>query len=267
MTYAAIEVENLAGTGKGTLLKYDGNGWRQIPDALPEEAVLALFVNGEELVEMQCTLTKVNCLVVGFLASQGLISSLDDIEMMRICEDELVADVRLKKPTVMPTRRVLTSGCGGGSNFDTGSGLAPVKSKILLSPQQVLACVNQLLAAENEAAARKNRGVHLSALSDGDVLLVKAEDIGRHNTVDKIWGECILRKIRTCDRVLITTGRISSEMVLKAVRMEVPVVISPNSATGRAVELARKLGVTIAGYARASGFTVFCGEEHISRCG
>jgi FdhD protein len=259
------EVNRSAETSREVHLKYDGNGWHQIPAALPEEAVLSLFVNGEEFVEMQCTLRKVNCLVVGFLASQGLISCLDDISIMRICSEELTADVHLKMPVVIPTRRVLTSGCGGGSTFDTGNGLSPVKSGKQLSPRQVLCIVKELLLAENDGEAKKNRGIHLSALSDGENLLVRAEDIGRHNTVDKIWGECILRKISTADRVLITTGRISSEMVLKAVRMQLPVVISPNSATERAVDLACKLGVTIVGYARASGFTVFCGEDRISR--
>lgn len=257
-------VDFAAETGNGMHLKYDSGGWHQIPAVLPEEAVLTLFVNGEEFVEMQCTLRKMNCLVVGFLASQGLISRQDDISMMRICVDELIADVRLKTSVVIPTRRILTSGCGGGSTFDTGSGLCPVKSAVKWSPKQVLSAFNKLWLAENDADYRRNRGVHLAALSDGEVLLIKAEDIGRHNTIDKIWGECILRKIQTADRILITTGRISSEMVLKAIRMQIPVVASPNSATERAVEFARKFGVTIIGYARAGGFTVFCGEERIS---
>jgi FdhD protein len=106
-------------------------------------------------------------------------------------------------------------------------------------------------------------GIHSSALADRQHILVLAEDIGRHNTLDKIMGECMLRKISSSEGILLTTGRISSEMVLKAARMQSPVVVSRGSPTVRAIALGRELGITIIGYARGNRLSVFSAEERL----
>ncbi|MDO8568672.1 MAG: formate dehydrogenase accessory sulfurtransferase FdhD [Dehalococcoidales bacterium] len=258
-----IEVSRNTEISRTTHLRYADGSWDSVPATLPKESALSLFINGQEFVTIQCTPEELNCLVLGFLVSQGLVSGQDDIAMMRICTDEMIADLRLKVPVASTIRRVLTSGCGGGVSFNIGDSLSPVKSEQRVSPRQILSSMSMLLQAEADRADGRKRGVHLSALSDGDRLLVTAADIGRHNTLDKIWGECILRKIPTADRILVTTGRISSEMLGKAVRMRVPIVASLNSATDQAVELGAGLGVTVIGYARGSKFTVFCGKERI----
>ena len=108
-------------------------------------------------------------------------------------------------------------------------------------------------------------GVHTSALSDTRNLLVVAEDIGRHNTLDKIRGECLMRGISTRDRLLLTTGRISSEMLLKAAKMQSPVVVSRHSPTERAVLLARELGITLVGHARGGRLLVYSHPERLGR--
>ena len=110
---------------------------------------------------------------------------------------------------------------------------------------------------------RLSGGVHASALSDTKNLLVVAEDIGRHNTLDKIQGECLLRGLSTRDRLLLSTGRVSSEMLLKAARMQVPVVVSRHSPTGRAISLARDLGIALVGYARGSRLSVYSHPERL----
>ncbi len=243
--------------------QYADRGWQPVSAALPDESELSLFVNGQEMIRILCTPEKLNCLVLGFLTTQGFTSDEGDISMIRICPDELIADVRLKGPAITPNRRVLTSGCGAGMSFDVPSSLSPIKSNCHFSPEQVLSSIRMLLQDNSEGRIDNRRGVHRSALIDGSSLLVVAEDIGRHNTIDKIWGECILRRIPPADRILVSTGRISSEMLIKAVKMGVPVVASMNSATNRAVELGVKLGVTVIGYARGSQFTAFCGEERI----
>ena len=107
---------------------------------------------------------------------------------------------------------------------------------------------------------RASRGIHGAALADGDRLLVVAEDVGRHNTVDRVKGEALLKGIPTTDRILLSTGRISSEMLLKAVRMGVPVVASRTSPTEMAVGLAEQLGVTVVGYLRSESLNLYCGD-------
>jgi FdhD protein len=101
------------------------------------------------------------------------------------------------------------------------------------------------------------RGVHTSVLADEQDVLVVAEDIGRHNTLDKIQGECLIRGLATADRLLLTTGRISSEMLLKAAIMGVPLVGSRTSPTALAVTLAERLNITVLGYIRPDSVNVY----------
>jgi FdhD protein len=106
-------------------------------------------------------------------------------------------------------------------------------------------------------------GVHTSALGNNSDLLVIAEDIGRHNTLDKIMGECLLTKLSTKEKVLLTTGRISSEMLSKAVRMKTPIVVSRSSPTDRSISLAQELGITLVGYVRGSRLSVYTHNERV----
>jgi FdhD protein len=114
---------------------------------------------------------------------------------------------------------------------------------------------------------KASRGIHGAALADRDRLLVLAEDVGRHNAVDKIKGEALLRAIPTADRILLSTGRISSEMLLKAARMGVPVVASRTSPTEMAVGLAEQLGITVVGYVRPDSLNLYAGEAVVGETG
>ncbi len=228
--------------------------------------MLSVFVNGEELVAILCTPENLNSLVAGYLRSEGLISNLDEIMMMRTCLDESLADVRLvRQPDALPTRRILTSGCGGGISFETGANIEPLNSDWRISPDQIMSSIALLQRQPDNQAEKRNvrRGLHVSALSGGDKIILRSEDIGRHNTIDKLWGECMLRHIPTEDLLLLTTGRISSEMLTKASKMGIPVIASINSATSRAVKLGTHLGITVVGYTRSSRMTVYCGQERL----
>jgi FdhD protein len=110
---------------------------------------------------------------------------------------------------------------------------------------------------------RKSGGVHISALSDGEKIIIATEDIGRHNTLDKLAGRCILEQINPLMRIILTTGRISSEMIQKAGRIGATFVISRTSPSSLSVQLAKEVGITLIGYARRDRFTIYAHPERI----
>lgn len=234
--------------------------WSDMSTAVPREMTLTIYVDTTELVTILCTPTKLNCLVLGFLYSEGIISNISDVTSMRVCAEDSLADVKLSKTGFrLPERRMLASGCGGGVSFATG--MQKIESELRITAQEVSSLMKQL----NEKAELYKfcGGVHTSALGDKGNVLVVAEDIGRHNTLDKIMGECLLTKLPTKDKVLLTTGRISSEMLSKAMRMETPIVVSRSSPTDRSIALAKEAGITLIGYVRGSRLSVYTHSERV----
>jgi len=244
--------------------RFSDEGWVRTTVHVPSEKEITIYVNRQELVTILCTPAKLNFLVLGFLYAEGVISGLGDVLSMRVCNEESEVDVMLSNPEYqVPTqKRTLTSGCGGGATFRTQG--QRVDSSLVVTPAEVLSLMKELLQEQMELY-QLSGGVHASALSDTENLLVVAEDIGRHNTLDKIQGECLLKGLSTRDRLLLSTGRVSSEMLLKAARMQVPVVVSRHSPTESAVSLARDLGIALVGYARGGRLLVYSHPERLGR--
>ena len=239
---------------------FSGEEWRRETVAVPSEMPLTIFINGQEIATILCTPTKLTHLVLGFLYSEGIIDSMGDVASLRICEDKPIADVRLNKTKYKePPRRTLTSGCGSGASFQPQ--VQKVDSDLVVTPEEVLSLMKQLYQRQN--LFQLGGGIHSSALCDRKQILVIAEDIGRHNTLDKIMGECLMRGLSTQDCILLTTGRITSEMLLKGARMQTPIVVSRGSPTERAISLGNDLAITVIGYARGSRLSVFSGAERL----
>ena len=223
------------------------------------EQPLTIYVNGARFLTLLCSPFQLEALVVGYLWMEKVISGLDDIAALEVSDVDGRADVTLTAPVELPAERILTSGCGGGITFRIDPRLfARLESALRVRPAQLADRMRDLFAAATRY--RASRGIHGAALSDGERLLVVAEDVGRHNAVDKLKGEALQRGIATVDRILLSTGRISSEMLLKACRMGVPLVASRTSPTEMAVGLAEQLGVTVVGYLRADGLNLYAGE-------
>jgi FdhD protein len=258
---AAVDVSDMKGVAAEVACdRYSDEGWVKTLVHVPIEREVTVYVNLRELVTILCTPTKLNFLVLGFLYSEGIISGMGDVVMMRVCDDDMMADVRLSDPEYeLPTRRTLTSGCGGGATFTTEA--HRVDSDLVVTPTEVLSLMKQL--QERMELYRFSGGVHASALADTGSLLAVAEVIGRHNTLDKIQGECLLRGLSTKDELLLSTGRISSEMLLKAARMQIPVVVSRHSPTASSVSLAGDLGIALVGHARGNRLLVYSHPERL----
>ncbi len=188
-------------------------------------------------------------LALGFLLNEGLISSLDQLDHTRVSEDGCCVDVWSTQAIEIPKHRVITSGCGGGVTFDSPDhAIAQVTHDLNVSTDRLFDLFRRLHFPDSLHA--RARGVHASGLSDGEQIVALAEDVGRHNTIDKINGICLLEEIPTTGLALMATGRISSEMLRKGARMGCPIVASRNSPTSLSVRLAEAAGITLVGYAR-----------------
>lgn len=243
-----------------------GTGFAHEAKPAPREAPVSLHINGRHWVTLLCTPTRLRDLALGFLYTSRVISSPEDVLYMRTCEEDGVIEVRLpatcELDEALARPRTLTSGCGGGVSFEALDGLDPVRSTAPVDPDAVLAAMHAMHQAAE--TYRSTGGVHTCALSDGARLLVVADDVGRHNAMDKIVGACLWDETEIADRWLVSSGRISSEMALKAARLGVPVVISHTAPTTLSLEVARRLGVTLIGYARGQRFYVYTGAERLN---
>ena len=250
------------GTVQFKIASYDGE-WEHIEAEVIEERQLSIFVNGRELVALMCTPSDPAQLALGFLANEGLITSLADVEICHVCNAGGCVDIWLGYSIWdRPRRRVITSGCSGGQTFrDLAASQKPVESDLRISPEQIGSLLNQLTIRDSLHA--RAGGVHTSAISNGHDLLLVAEDIGRHNTIDRLRGESLRQGIDPAGLLLLTTGRVSSEMINKAVQMGCPVVASRTSPTSLTVELARAWNITLCGYVRRNRLTVYAHPERL----
>jgi FdhD protein len=231
----------------------------EVKGEVVREQPLTVYVNGERFLTLLSTPVKLDALVLGYLWMEKVIGSLDDVTAMTISEVDGRADVTLARPVQLPTERILTSGCGGGITFRIDPRLfSRLDSALRVRPAALAARMKDLYA--EAVQYRASRGIHGAALADADRLLIVAEDVGRHNAVDKIKGEALMRGIPTADHILLSTGRISSEMLLKAARMGVPLVASRTSPTEMAVGLAEQLGITVVGYVRPDSLNLYAGN-------
>lgn len=235
---------------------YDRGRWQTVSAAIVEEISLCLHVNGRELVTYQCSPVDQEAMAIGFLAAEGFIESLHDIELIELSRSGTCVDVWLRRPVALPQRLIKTSGCGEGVTFDDLTRQRPpLDHATTVSPTQLVALFQEL--GRRETLYPLTRGIHAAALCRPDGIVLIAEDVGRHNTLDKLRGKAMLQGLSTEGAIIITTGRISLEMLGKAAKMGVPIVASRTSPTSRSVALAEAWNITVVGYVRRESLRVY----------
>lgn len=225
------------------------------------EFPLALTVNGREIATLVASPHQLNYLVAGFLLLQGFVSRIDDFELLSVCNDYGAANVRIKGALPEKLKPVLTSGCGTGITFSTPRPFR-VDSAHSYTPAQLFALMDEL--GRQADRYRTHGGIHSAAVGDGERLLLYAEDLGRHNTLDRIAGEALLKGIPLQGLMLVTSGRISTEMAAKAAQLGIAVIASRTSPTDMAVKLCTESGITLIGYLRSGRFQVYAHHERLS---
>jgi FdhD protein len=245
-------------------VRYHAGKWETLGSGVIIETPVTLSVNGRVWLTFMCTPTNLEALAVGFIYNEGVIKSKEEIELVKVCPSGDNVDIWLKSAVEQPQHWRRTSGCTGGVTAASLDKIHPeLKDGLLLTPQLVQILVKSL--TEEQVLYREVGGVHTSMLSDGERVVVTAEDIGRHNSLDKIAGRCLLEDIEPVRKILVTTGRISSDMIQKAARIGAAVVISRTSASSLSVNLADKWGITLIGYARHDQFVIYTHPERIKQ--
>jgi FdhD protein len=242
----------------------DGN---PIVTSVTVERPLTLFLNGQEIVTMMSICDYPDYLAVGYLLNQNMIDADDEITAIDYEKDISTVVVRTARRTDYEEKlkkKTLTSGCAQGTVFGDvmekfeGASLpkdALIKTSWLYT---LMKKINTQPSLYLEAGA-----IHGCVLAEQDRVLLYMEDVGRHNAVDKIAGYMFLKGIAGGDKIFYTTGRLTSEMVIKTVQMGIPILASRSGFTAWGVQLARQVGLTLIGRARGKRFIVLSGQDRI----
>jgi FdhD protein len=239
-------------------------GWSAVDGQVIAEALISIYVNGEELATIMATPQGQDLLALGFLRNEGLIKGLEEVEILHISQAGCCVDIWLNRPFVKPSRVIITSGCGGGVTFDDPStGIQPLQSDLHIEPELFYEMFRKLQPPDSLYA--RSRGVHAAGLLDPEKgeLLAIVEDVGRHNTIDKLTGCCMVKGIDPQGKVLLVTGRTSSEMIRKAAVMGCPITASRTSPTSLSVKMAQAWNITLVGYVRTGRIRVYSHPERL----
>ena len=245
---------------KFPILRATREGIKEMEDIVVKEFHLTIILNDRELVTLLCTPEKLDFLAIGFLFSEGLVNDKDDIKRIDLDVEGNLVRVATKKPQkfpkdILPRRLIGSSGGKGVSPFVGIDPRSKIDTPVYVSPSEVLDLVDQFV--HRSGLFESTGGVHSAALCDTKSILVFSEDIGRHNAIDKVFGECLLKDIPIHDRLLVTSGRVSSEILSKAAKRRIPLLISKSAPTNLGVELANELGITLIGFVREKRMNIY----------
>lgn len=263
--------------------------WEEKQDIIPGELLLNIFINGKRVSMLSCSPSRIIELVTGYIISNGYADNYGDIELVDLCRDKedggqdaddkgtdfhgiMSAKVRITgydgaDPPGGPVP-YLSAGCG---SLDPVATMQAVKKNIDLKKSKKDMSVDYMVILElgkkligKQKYKKEFGGLHSAALFDTrGQLLSLMEDLGRHNCIDKIFGHMMINGIDPEDKMIFTSGRASLDLVFKALRMAVPIIVTNSSVTYDAAEIAQKAGLTLIGYARGKRFNIYSCPERI----
>lgn len=225
-----------------------------------EEIPLSVTVNGRHALTAMTGPAMLREFIVGYLYTERIVRGLDDIESIRI--DGNTASVLTRNPfPILRSHKTVLSGCGGNASFLDAGRLPSIHSDISLTPEIIRAATKETLDSDLH---RITGGIHLVGLFDEQGRAIRiAEDIGRHNALDRVIGHGLLEEIEFSRTFAVSSGRISSEMVRKCLVANIPVIVSRGATTTAAVEAAETGGLTIVGFVRSRKMNIYTGPERI----
>lgn len=255
---------------KRKVLHFENGNGEWIEDRIVTEYAVTVKINGEEFVTMVCSPEYIEDMVIGYLASEGIIKRYEEIENIWVQENEGYVHVTTSKINPFyqnfQNKRYITSCCGmsrQGFVFVNDALTAKKMDAITIkvTPDDCFTLMNNLQGSAD--VFKKTGGVHNAALCDLEGNTITRMDIGRHNALDKIYGYCLKNNIEIRNKVLVFSGRISSEILLKVAKIGCEIVVSKSAPTELALQAAEELGITTIGFVRYSSLNVYTCPERI----
>ncbi len=242
---------------------YSGEKTFRISESIIREEPVEIFLNNRKVATIACTGIHLEELAAGFLRSAGAIRAQADIEKITTSVEKSRVDVITKNGVISkpgsPEIFVMSS---GARVRGTGKPKDSITSDISIPAKRVVDFMEVLLSSSK--LHRITHGTHCSALADTEGIIVSRDDIGRHNTVDMLGGYALLGDIDCSDKIIVKTGRVSSEIAEKVWTMGVPIIISHSVPTSEAVSLLRDAGITLIGHVRGGSFKIYSNERRVT---
>ena len=241
----------------------------KVVDVIAQEVPLTIYVNEKEMVTLLASPDELTELAVGFMISSGFINSFDQIEMISQDSQRWTVSVALKDKQFDADsvfKRMYTSGCGRGILFYKAADLSQRGKSKLTSIKTIHRDQVFGLMADFQSLSigfKETGGVHSAALADSDHILVVREDIGRHNAIDKILGFSLINNIDLNDKIVLSSGRVSSEILLKIKKTGIDTIISRSAPTNQAINHARDSGIMLIGFVRGKRMNIYSGWNRI----
>lgn len=255
---------------KRTVLRFKNGQMESVEDKIVTEFPVTVKINEEEFVTMVCSPQYIEDMVIGYLASEGVIREYKDIKNIWVQEKEGYVHVTIDKLNPyfqnLQNKRYITSCCGAsrqGFVFINDALTAKKMNDISveLSIKDCFQLMNKL--QQSAATFQETGGVHNAAICDKNGFMLSRMDIGRHNALDKLYGYCLKHHISIRDKVVVFSGRISSEILLKVAKIGCEVVLSKSAPTELALNLAEELGITTVGFIRNDSLNIYTCPERI----
>lgn len=252
----------------------DGLGKEDMEELLVREYPLTIFLNEKKLATLLCSPDNLKALTVGFLRTEGLINNSDDILSFNLNEEKGIAVVETKNRDAarqsffskkIDLESIKDQSIDGILNFLDSLNCKPVESNAEISTDKIFEFMRTNL--DYSDVFKNTGGVHCVALCDSSEILVIYEDVARHNALDKVIGESLMKGIFLKDKAVILSGRVSLEMILKAAKLQIPILISKSAPTSLSVALAKRLNITLVGFVRGNKMNIYangCRVKHQS---
>ena len=250
------------------VIRYQDGEFVEKDDIIALEKPLTIRINQMEFATIVCTPDHLEDMVIGFLASEGVIRSYQDIEEMLFNESQGVVNV---KATVMGsltsetyTKRVISSCCGKSRHFYLESDSRTARTIMRAPTLSAKECLSNMRALQEQSTTFKSTGgVHNAAIFKKGEMIASRTDIGRHNALDKLYGFALRHHIPSSDLSVAFSGRISSEVVLKLSKMGIGILLSKSAPTDLALQLAEDLEITTVGFIRRGSFNIYTKPDRI----